>query len=199
MLLHKLHVHQWLHILRNLDQLLGRMDGEYQYTVQDSQYLKETLREVEKFKAYLNKVNVHLLEQGNKLTHVKQEILKLEEGPEHHAAQKIAEDKKYYEEQFPKLLQALPAIENEFQRLEANMKQLHKSLSTGLDGRTLSETRQVARRIIAHLETVESISRVIAGHLRERYKHIKLEMADLKEEGNMVHHLDHNIESWFMH
>jgi len=198
MLIHKLHIQEWNHILSNLKQDLHRFNDRYQYNVADYNKLKNILEKLNVFHSYLKNVNEHILVEGNKLSQIKKQVLAKELNHTFSDAQ-LTESKDYFQKFVPQLLKDIGLIEYLFKNLQEHLTSLAEKLHDNTFQSEIDVSKKLIDQLLQSLISIQNVSSVLAKDLKTRHKDIQLEMATLKEEDNLIHHLDHNIESWFMH
>jgi len=200
MIIHKLHIQDWKHLLSSLSQDLFRMSGEnYEYIITDAHKLREIIRKIESIITYLRKINKHVLEEGSILTDIKKKILEIEPEENPYNKERINRDKNFYKEEVGNLLRLIQTIENHFEELKNNLESIEEEMSGEISHQVIATSRKLTEKIESELSTIEGLSTSMAKVLSERYKQIAKEMNLLKEQDNMIIHLKHNVESWFLH
>lgn len=198
MIIHKLHIQDWKHFLSILSEDLFRISGpDYTYWQTDDIKLKESIKKISEITTYLDKINKHVVEEGTVLTQIKKKIIAVE-GKSKFEQQEIERNKSYYEEVYPKFLTTIQTIQTEFINLKNNLEAIRKQLYNKTKNNT-AEARELIKEIDFKFITIEGLSTKMANDLKNKYKDIKIEMGFLRDEENMIDHLNHNIESWFLH
>jgi DNA repair exonuclease SbcCD ATPase subunit len=198
MLLHKLHIHEWRHILSVLGNDLSRFQNNYTYQASDNQALKKHIEKIKQAITYLEKTNTFILENETQLSHIKKQILSLEATSDHEQKE-LNENKSYFGDHIPKLLKSIQFTEYEFKQLASSLDVIDRELSGNIEPGRIQQAKTSIQRLQSAIETIEAVSRTLSQFIKTKHKHIRLEIANLKEEDNIIHHFDHNIESWFMH
>lgn len=191
MLLHKLHLQDWLHTLENLGWSLKKIENGHYSAYADREYYENIINKLKEFEKYLEKVTTHLLEETSELHTLKKAMLQLE-------GENLDKTKDWLNEIIPTLHRSLHESFIIIKQLIGSMERMKKTFGKKTVDH-VKETEMLAENLRGRLQSVFDISKSIAGKLDREFAAVKKESEILVKEKDVLTHLRHNMNSWFLH
>jgi len=190
MLLHKQHLNDMLITLETTEKTIRNKKtfNANEVTQRHNKELLElTFKKIESYNEYMNKISTHLIEEGNQLTELGKKI-KIKETEEKIRVSSFLEDS-------TEVIRTIHELRNEFQKLKVELEGIVKNNEEN----NFEETIRLIEIIKNKIKYIMELSEQMVKILQDRKKELKEEIKILNVETDLTKHIEHNINSWFLH